>query len=437
MRKLVFLTYTFPPQTSGATPVLMNVVKYLPVFGWEVLPLTASNPSGIMPIDRSLCHQLPQDLKVTKVYHSDPMQILSALRRKKTGQVTRTENWSASDPGLLRRIIHNYILVPDRVITWFPTILPSGIALIEEERADLIVSHGPHHSTHIHAGFLSRITGIPHVAYFGDLWIYDSNTQWTSNFNLRVERALEGFVLRNADGILASTPESVEYFRRTYGDDCPPADTLDNGYDPQTSVPEHRSDMKRDHLLMTFTGNFWGEHSPKYIFAGLRKVLDDWPDAPIRLQIVGNLAPRFRDLPMEYSIEDNLILAGVVPFSEVKRYQARSDVLLACLSPLPGSEVKNSSKIAEYLRSGKPIFAVAPQGSMTGYVDRFNAGYTAEPDSDSVAFEIRRILDDWQRNDLRHTSDQDDVAKVFDGRNIMCRVGSFLDSIMKKQSDTN
>ncbi len=190
MRKAVLLTYTFPPQTSGATPVIMNMVKYLPSCGWEVLPLTASNHSGIMPIDNSLCDRLPQNIKVTKVFHPDPMQILSFLRGGKGKTQLSASAETAGGGGFLRRVIHNYLLVPDRAITWLPVLLPAGVELINRERADLIISHGPHHSTHILARILSRIAGIPHVAYFGDLWIYDSNTAWNSKLNLRMHVGL-------------------------------------------------------------------------------------------------------------------------------------------------------------------------------------------------------------------------------------------------------
>lgn len=430
MRKAVLLTYTFPPQTSGATPVIMNMVKYLPAFGWEVLPLTASNPSGIMPMDPSLRDRLPGNLKVTKVIHPDPMQFLSHLKGRNGKVQPPADNRISKNRGFLNRLIHNYLLVPDRVITWLPTVIPAGAGLIEREQADLIISHGPHHSTHILARILSRMAGIPHVAYFGDLWIYDSNSIWDSKFNFRLEKALEGLVVKHADGILASTPESVDYFRKEYGDSCPPAETLDNGYDPETTIPESSDDANRDYLLLTFTGNFWGEHSPKYIFAGVREVLKDWPDAPLKLQLIGSLAPRFRHLPEEYGIGSNLIMKGVVPFSEITKYQMESDVLLACLSPLRGSEVKNSSKTAEYLRSGKPIFAVAPEGTMTGYVKKFNAGYTAEPDAKSIARVIRKIISDWQNDTLKHTSDFEGIAKVFDGKRIMQRVGKFLDGML-------
>lgn len=432
MRKVVLLTYTFPPQTSGATPVIMNMVKYLPSCGWEVLPLTASNQSGIMPMDHSLCDRLPENIKVTKVFHPDPMQVLSRMRRRKKSAQPVEYAGTPEGGGFLRHAIHNYLLVPDRVITWLPLLLPAGTRLIEREQADLIISHGPHHSTHILARVLSRITDIPHVAYFGDLWIYDSNTSWNSRLNLRMERALEKLIVEHADGILASTPESVNYFRKEYGVNCPPAETLDNGYDPETAIPEYSDNSTRNYMLLTFTGNFWGEHSPKYIFAGIREVLEKWPDAPLKLQLVGNLAPRFRHLAEEYGISSNLIITGVVPFSEVLKYQMEADVLLACLSPLPGSEVKNSSKTAEYLRSGKPILAIAPEGSMTGYVKRFHAGYTSEPETMSIARVIREILSDWQNNALKHTADFDGVADIFDGRTVMRRVGSFLDSIIKR-----
>jgi hypothetical protein len=63
--------------------------------------------------------------------------------------------------------------------------------------------------------------------------------------------------------------------------------------------------------------------------------------------------------------------------------------------------------------------AVAPEGSMTGYIKRFHAGYTAELDTMSVARVIRKILSDWQNNTLKRTSDFEGIANVFDGKRIM------------------
>lgn len=40
MKRFLFLASSFPPLTSGATPVIMNVSRFMPEAGWEMVPIT-------------------------------------------------------------------------------------------------------------------------------------------------------------------------------------------------------------------------------------------------------------------------------------------------------------------------------------------------------------------------------------------------------------
>lgn len=347
MKRFLFLASSFPPLTSGATPVIMNVSKFMPEAGWEMVPITVSNPRGL-PFDPTLEDMLPEYLDVTRVYHPD----------------------------------------------------------------------------------LTQIAGIPFVPFFGDLWLNDSNVSWPNRINRRIEARLEKYIVEHADGIAATTSGSTGYFQDTYGTACPPTQVVENGYDPEQDLSEKDNPAERDFLLITCTGNFFVGQSPVNIYKGLRLFLDRHPDAPVKVRLIGKQESEHYDLLRTIELSSNLELIDTVPFRDVPRCQIESDVLLASLGDIPGSELKNSSKLAEYLRTGKPILAVAPEGDMTNYVRTLEAGYVAKPSPEGFAETLEEVFNDWRKGNLHGLRRREAMEEIFDARNIMKRFGTFLDGIV-------
>lgn len=440
MKRFLFLASSFPPLTSGATPVIMNVSRYMPESGWEMVPITVSNPRGL-PFDPTLEDMLPEYLDVTRVYHPDLTRIAGKLRSR----ISRTSRRSRSEPAPLHiaaddnpmlKFLRDYVLVPDRLITWLPFAVPAGLRLVDEKKAEVMVSFGPHHSMHIIGEIIARIAGIPFVPFFGDLWLNDSNVSWPNRLNRRIEARLEKYIVEHADGIAATTNGSIGYFEDTYGTACPPAQVVENGYDPEQELPEKNNPAERNFLLITCTGNFFGGQSPSSIYRGLRLFLDRHPDAPVKLRLIGKQEPEHHDLLKNIELSSNLELIDTVPFREMPHYQIESDVLLASLVDIPGAELKNSSKLAEYLRTGKPIFAIAPEGDMTNYVRTLEAGYIAKPSPEGFAETLEKVLHDWKKGNLHGVRKRENMEEIFNARNIMRRFGAFLDGIVSGDQGT-
>ncbi|MCK4506187.1 MAG: glycosyltransferase [Candidatus Aegiribacteria sp.] len=436
MKKFLFLASSFPPLTSGATPVIMNVSRYMPEAGWEMVPITVSNPRGL-PFDSTLEDMLPEYLDVTRVYHPDLTLIAGKLRACISGKshACRSDTKpaplriAASNNPLLK-FLRDYVLVPDRLITWLPFVVPAGVRLAEEKKAEVIVSFGPHHSMHIIAGVIAQIAGIPLVLFFGDLWLNDSNVSWPNKLNRRIEARLEKYIVEHADGIAATTSGSTGYFKETYGTACPPTHVVENGYNPEQELPEKGNPALRDFLLITCTGNFFSGQSPVNIYRGLRLFLDRHPDAPVKVRLIGKQESEYYDLLKTIELSSNLELIDTVPFRDVPCCQIESDVLLASLVDVPGSELKNSSKLAEYLRTGKPILAIAPEGDMTNYVRTLEAGYVAKPSPEGFAETLEDVFNDWRKGALHGVRRWKAMEEIFNARNIMKRFGAFLDGIV-------
>jgi spore coat polysaccharide biosynthesis predicted glycosyltransferase SpsG len=65
-KKVLIIAYHFPPLGGGGVYRTLKFAKYLPLFGWEPIILSVSNPDS--PVwDYSLLKEIPSDIKVFRV----------------------------------------------------------------------------------------------------------------------------------------------------------------------------------------------------------------------------------------------------------------------------------------------------------------------------------------------------------------------------------
>ncbi len=80
MRKVLIITYYWPPAGGPGVQRVLKFAKYLPEFGWEPLILTVAH--GDYPaVDESLCSEIPDGLPVYKTRTLEPF----GTYRKVTG----------------------------------------------------------------------------------------------------------------------------------------------------------------------------------------------------------------------------------------------------------------------------------------------------------------------------------------------------------------
>ncbi|MFO7627504.1 MAG: glycosyltransferase [Candidatus Fermentibacteraceae bacterium] len=434
MRKLLYLAYNFPPVSTGGASRNLVLARYLPVGGWEMVPFTASNHIGL-PMDPTLPDHLPEGMKVNSSFHLDPLHLLASAGRaaavRPEGKTPRRVSFKTR----LKRFLCHYLILPDRAVTWALTAVPAATRTARREKTGIVMSFGPQHSVHLISLAVARLCGLPFVSHFGDLWAYDSLVDWKAlpAFTVRVNKWLERFVVLHSDGIVTTTPLSSQYFRTVYGIRCPPTIDIPNGYDPRrikgmNSVPEER-DRNGSVLRICYTGFFIGQQTPEPFLKGLGLFRERNADARILFKMVGSFGEDYDGLPRALGVEDLVEIVGQVPFSQVITHQRDADVLMVCLPPLPGSEVKMPSKLAEYLLWNKPLLAVAPEGDLTRTVRELSAGYCCAPIPGDVCATLERIFSDFTSGRLKVDLDSDEVADRFDMSILCVELGRFLDSI--------
>ena len=150
-KKVLVITYYWPPSGGPGVQRWLKFVKYLPDFGIQPIVLTVDPARAEYPVlDQSLETDVAPDLEV---YRTDCKGIYDWYK-KLTGSKTAPYSGFANEgnPGLLQkmaRFIRGNFFLPDARRGWIKYAFSEACRIIETSGIDTIITTGPPHSTHL------------------------------------------------------------------------------------------------------------------------------------------------------------------------------------------------------------------------------------------------------------------------------------------------
>jgi hypothetical protein len=125
-KKVLIISYYFPPMGMGGVQRIAKFTKYLPLFGWKPIVLTVKEVNYLAK-DRSLLKELPKNTEIIRTGSFDPLRILFIWRkfigRKKQNSPRVQSGRNKSSKFLF------WFDVPDSKIGWIPFALLKGLKL--------------------------------------------------------------------------------------------------------------------------------------------------------------------------------------------------------------------------------------------------------------------------------------------------------------------
>ena len=85
LKRLLIITYYWPPTGGSGVQRWVKFSKYLPEFGWQPVVYTPENPEQLAR-DESLLKDIPACAEVIKTHISEPYAIYRRLTGGKAGQ---------------------------------------------------------------------------------------------------------------------------------------------------------------------------------------------------------------------------------------------------------------------------------------------------------------------------------------------------------------
>ena len=173
MKKVLLLTYYWPPSGGPGVQRWLKNAVFLRDFGWDCIVITPKEPVA-SSTDLSLLNEVPDDMRVLHTKAKDPFKAYALLKGKKNKSTGTGGIGISSNPGKLQKAI-NYIranfFIPDARKGWNPYLIKEARRVLKEEKIEAIISTGPPHSTHLAAMQLQKEFDLPWLADFRDPWV--------------------------------------------------------------------------------------------------------------------------------------------------------------------------------------------------------------------------------------------------------------------------
>lgn len=378
MKKVLFISYYWPPSGGSGVQRPLKFVKYLRDFGWEPIVYTAQN--GEVPeIDYSLLKDVPQDLTVLKQPIIEPYSIYKIFAGQNKKEKIDPNFFSRKKVGWKDKLaiwIRSNFFIPDARMWWINPSAKFLIKYVRENKIDAIISTGPPHSMHLIAMQVKRATGLPWLADFRDPWTnidYFKNLILTESARNKHHR-LEKEVLAEANKVVMvgeTWRQELELIAQR------PVELITNGYDssdfelnPAPALDEKFSIV---HLGMFSKGR---NHE---VFWQAIKQLSDENEAfknDIQLKFYGKYDVSAIEYMQKYQLEYCTQFFEYIPHNEIIKVQYSSQVLYLSVNDTPNVKGIMTGKVFEYMAVKRPILCIGPHdGDASKIINETKSGY--------------------------------------------------------------
>ena len=255
MRKVLFISYFFPPAAGAGVQRTARYAKYLREFGYEPIVLAPEPRTFVedplsMGVDHSFDDEIPRDLRVYRVPPCQPFELLRLLKKLK-----------------LLWVFHFFVR-PDERLTWSLAAIAKGLDVARSEKVDLIYQNLGPWSTSPVGYVLKSVLQKPLVYDIRDPWTQWAMGVWPTPLHFALERRIESRVLAKADGIsMLGETYRAELLQAHPDLDPAKVTAVPNGYDSDRLPP--REELLRDRpadglLRVVHAGKFydtWGRQA--------------------------------------------------------------------------------------------------------------------------------------------------------------------------------
>ena len=369
-KKVLIISYYFPPLGMGGTQRVAKFVKYLPKFNWQPVVITVKDVAYYAK-DPSLNF----DVKGAVVYRTgslDPQRLLYLINKDCVTTGDRSQSW-------VKKLI-NFCLTPDNKILWLPFALGCALKVLTKEKLNCIFTTSPPHSVHLVGYCLKLLTGKPWVADFRDGWT-GGNFQYEPTVIHRVvNKFLQDCVVKKADQIITVSEGLRERLRNGMNLKEKKFCVITNGFDEE-DLPKDFPKVRNKKFTMTYCGTVSNIAPLKDFFAGLLQLIKNYPHLKneFQVRIVGKwINGDFEQFQENRDLRAILQIKNYLPHNQALQEIMRADLLILPVADWAGSDFI-PGKTFEYLASGKPVLVIGPEVEGVKILQKYTEIEMVEP----------------------------------------------------------
>ena len=439
MKKVLIITYYWPPSGGSGVQRWLKFVKYFRNFGWEPIIYTPKNPE-ISAIDNSLVKDIPENINIIKTKIWEPYSFYKTfIGQKKSEKISASFLTESKKPKLLEKVsvlIRGNFFIPDARKFWINPSVRFLKEYLKSNKVDAIVSNGPPHSMHMIAYELKKETGIPWLADFRDPWtnidFYHELmlTSWADKKHHKLERE----VLIEADAVSVISKSMAEDMMKLYDRNY---EVITNGYDEETNIEDVVLDKK---FSIAHIGSLVKTRNPEVLWMVLNLLLNDHSQnnfnkekfaQDLEIKLVGKVDISVKESIKKYKLENFIKYIDYLPHDEVIHVQQQSQVLLLLLNNTPNAKMILTGKFFEYLAAKRPVLCIGPtDGDAAEIIKETKCGVISDfSDFETLKENIIKYYSNFCENNLNI---ENEGIEKFSRRNITKNLVKILDKIILK-----
>jgi len=366
-RKVLIITYYWPPGGGAGVQRWLKFAKYLRNYGWEPVIYTPEN--GEMPvIDHSLEKDIPPNLTVIKRPIWEPYnsykRFIGQKKDEKINTGFLTENKKPKKAEKMAVWIRGNFFIPDARKFWIKPSVNFLSAYLLQHPVDAIISTGPPHSMHLIAMGVKEKLHLPWLADFRDPW---TNIDFYPELMLtpasdRKHHRLEKEVLEKADAILSIGKTMSQEFADILGKQSSKFHVIPNGFDTDDLETSGALVMDKKFTL-AHIGTLVRSRNPEVLWNVLSGLVNEIPDfaAQLEIKLVGKVDVLVMQQIEAHGLSRFVNKIDYLPHAEVIRVQQQSQLLLLLVNNTKNAGGILTGKFYEYLSARRPILCIGPE----------------------------------------------------------------------------
>ncbi|MFC7775410.1 glycosyltransferase family 4 protein [Flavobacterium sp. GCM10027622] len=402
MKKVLIITYYWPPAGGPGVQRWLKFVKYLPDFDIQPIVYVPENP--MYPIvDEGLVSEVSDKAIVLKNKIVEPYGLASVFSKKNTKGISSGIIPNQKKQTFLQKMmlwVRGNLFIPDARILWVKPSVSYLKKYIKENGIDTIITSGPPHSLHLIGLQLKEDLQVKWLADFRDPWTtigYHSALK-LSKYADKKHKLQEKAVLNTADTIIVTSKTTKAEFERLT---TKPIEVITNGYDVEKVTKQPLDEQ----FTLAHIGSLLSDRNPKILWESLSELIQENENFSryFQLKLMGKVSQEVLDTITSFGLNNYLNNLGYVSHQEAVEHQRKSQVLL--LIEIDSEETKSiiPGKVFEYIVSERPILAIGPKDSdFAEIITSTNTGtFFTYTEKDQLKATILNHFEKYLQNELK------------------------------------
>lgn len=383
MKKVLIITYYWPP--SGGISVLrsLKIAKYLRQFGWEPVIFAPEN-ADYSTIDEDNFKDVLENVEIIKTPIIEPFKVFKVLTGlKKDSNLNNILSAHDKKMGMMYKLsvwVRSNFFIPDARSLWIKPSVKYLKKYIQNNQVDAMFTVGPPHTNTRIATLLKQQTNTPWLSDWQDPWTQVDYFQELilTKKGLATHQKQEQEAFAAAD---KTTIVSPTWKKDLESIGAKNVDVIYWGYDPDDYKNLQEIPAVVNKFSFVHAGVMGFDRNPEKLFQAIGELCNESEEfkQDFSLELLGQVDHSVQVSIKKYGFQDNVNYLGNQTRKTALNYIFSSRILLLLLNQQPNAMGRVPGKLFEYLASRRPILNLGPHGSdVAKLLSSANAGYNFE-----------------------------------------------------------